>query len=65
LRDVYRYDAEAEERGLTPEERLRLHQEHSQPVMDALQAWFWDYHKCERSENQPTGIEAYLVASWM
>jgi hypothetical protein len=40
LRDVYRYDAEAEERGLTPEERLRFHQEHSQPVMDALQAWF-------------------------
>jgi transposase len=40
LREVYRYDAEAEERGLTPEERLRFHQEHSQPVMDALQAWF-------------------------
>ena len=40
LREVYRYDAEAEERGLTPEERLRFHQEHSQPVMDALHAWF-------------------------
>ena len=40
LRDVYRYDAEAEERGLTPEERLRFHQEHSQPVMEALEAWF-------------------------
>src|ERR1019366_5244 len=40
FREVYRYDAEAEERGLTPEERLRFHQEHSQPVMDALQAWF-------------------------
>ena len=40
FREVYRYDAEAEERGLTPEERLRFHQEHSQPVMDALHAWF-------------------------
>jgi transposase len=40
FRDVYRYDAEAEERGLTPEERLRFHQERSQPVMDALHAWF-------------------------
>ena len=40
LREVYRYDAEAEERGLTPEERLRFHQEHSQPVMDTLHAWF-------------------------
>jgi len=40
FREVYRYDAEAEEQGLTPEQRLRLHQEHSQPVMDALHAWF-------------------------
>ena len=40
FREVYRYDAEAEERGLTPEARLRFHQEHSQPVMDALHAWF-------------------------
>jgi hypothetical protein len=40
LRDVYRYDAEAEAQGLSPEARLRFHQEHSQPVMDALQAWF-------------------------
>jgi len=39
LREVSR-SAEAEERGLTPAERLRFHQEHSQPVMDALQAWF-------------------------
>ena len=40
LREVYRYDAEAEQRGLTPEERLKFHQQHSQPVMDALHAWF-------------------------
>jgi len=40
LREVYRHEAEAEERGLTPEARLRFHQEHSQPVMDALHAWF-------------------------
>jgi transposase len=40
LREVYRYDAEAEGQGLSPEARLRYHQEHSQPVMDALQAWF-------------------------
>jgi hypothetical protein len=40
LREVYRYDAEAETQGLTLEARLRFHQEHSQPVMDALHAWF-------------------------
>jgi transposase len=40
LREVYRYDAEAEKLGLAPEERLRFHQEHSRPVMEALHAWF-------------------------
>jgi transposase len=40
LREVYRYDAEAERQGLSSEARLRYHQEHSQPVMDALHAWF-------------------------
>jgi transposase len=37
--EVYGYDAAAEERGLTPEERLRFHQEHGGPVMDNLHAW--------------------------
>jgi hypothetical protein len=40
FRDVYGYEAEAKRRGLSPEERQRFHQEHSQPVMDALHAWF-------------------------
>ena len=39
LRDVYRYDAEAEKMRLSPQARRRYHQEHSQPVMDALHAW--------------------------
>jgi hypothetical protein len=40
FRDVYGYEAEAQRRGLGPAARLRFHQEHSQPVMDALHAWF-------------------------
>jgi len=40
LREVYRYDAEAEERDLSPEARLRFHQEHSEPAMKQLHAWF-------------------------
>ncbi len=36
---IYRYDAEAEERALSPESRLRFHQEHSGPVMEKLHAW--------------------------
>jgi hypothetical protein len=39
LGEVYGYDAQAEARGLSPEERLRFHQEHSQSVVDQLHAW--------------------------
>jgi transposase len=39
LRDVYRYDADARAQGLSPEARLAWHQQHSQPLMDRLQAW--------------------------
>jgi transposase len=39
LGTVYKYDAEARERQLSPEERLRFHQQHSKPVMEQLQQW--------------------------
>jgi transposase len=39
LGEVYGYDDQARDRGMTPEERLGLHQEHSGPVMEKLHAW--------------------------
>src|SRR5579863_1069256 len=36
---VYKYDAEARERKLSPQQRLLFHQQHSQPVMEKLQQW--------------------------
>ena len=39
LKAVYQIDARAKELGLSPEERLRLHQENSGLVMDVLHAW--------------------------
>jgi hypothetical protein len=39
LRDVYRYDAEARDAQMSPDERLRHHQEHSKPLMDGLAKW--------------------------
>jgi len=35
LREVYRLDAEAREAGLSPNERLHLHQEKSKPWITA------------------------------
>ncbi len=39
LREVYRTDAQARERALSPEERLHLHQTTSGPVMAGLESW--------------------------
>jgi transposase len=39
LGQVYGFDARAQEQGLSPEERLRFHQEHSRPLMETLEAW--------------------------
>ena len=39
LRDVYKNDAIAKEQKMSPDERLRFHQEHSQPLMGALERW--------------------------
>src|SRR5436309_4913733 len=39
LGEVYGYDAQAEEQGLSPEERLHFHQEHSEPAIKPLTAW--------------------------
>jgi transposase len=39
LAEVYKYDALARERNLSPEERLHFHQANSGPVLEQLQAW--------------------------
>jgi transposase len=39
LKEVYRNDAIARERNLSPEARLQFHQAESGPIMEKLQAW--------------------------
>lgn len=39
LKEVYRHDAWARKEQLSPEERLRYHQEHSAPAMKSLEDW--------------------------
>jgi transposase len=63
---VYGFDAEAKERGLTPEERLDFHKTHSAPVMDDLRQWmeaqFAD-HKTEPNSGLGKAI-SYLLRHW-
>lgn len=50
LGEVYKYDAQAKELKLTPEDRLRFHQEHSQKPMDDLQDWMREQFEQKRVE---------------
>lgn len=66
LGQVYLHDAEARERGLTPEERLRLHQQRSRPVMDRLHAWL-EAQLAERKTEPNSGLGqaiSYLLRHW-
>ena len=66
LGQVYGHDAEARERGLTPEERLRFHQEHSRPVMDKLHDWL-EAQFAERKTEPNSGLGkaiTYLLRHW-
>ncbi len=66
LGEVYGYDAEAREQGLSPEERLRFHQEHSGPVMEKLHAWL-EAQFAERKVEPNSGLGqaiSYLLKHW-
>jgi transposase len=63
---VYRNDARAREQGLSPEERLRFHQEQSGPVMQELHKWMKAQlaeHKVEPNSGMGKAI-SYLLNHW-
>jgi hypothetical protein len=66
LGQVYGHDAEARERGLIPDERLRFHQERSRPVMDKLHAWL-EAQLTESKAEPNSGLGqaiSYLLRHW-
>jgi len=66
LKAVYKTDAEARKQHLSPEERLRLHQASSQPVMDDLHQWLkqqLDERKIEPNSSLGGAI-SYMLNRW-
>ena len=66
LREVYKNDALARERSMTPEERLRFHQAESGPRMEALKKWMkeqFDEHKVEPNSTLGEAI-LYMQKHW-
>jgi transposase len=66
LGQVYGHDAEARASKLTPDERLRLHQERSGPVMDELHKWL-EAQLAEKRTEPNSGLGkaiTYLLRHW-
>jgi transposase len=66
LGGVYHYDALAREQGLSPEDRLCFHQEHSGPLMKGLHEWMEAQlaeHKTEPNSGLGKAI-SYLLNHW-
>jgi transposase len=67
LRDVYHHDALAREQAMSPEQRLRFHQEHSGPLMKELHEWMEAQlaeHKTEPNSGLGKAI-SYLLNHWL
>ena len=66
LGGVYHHDAQAREQELSPEQRLRFHQEHSGPLMKDLHEWMEAQlaeHKTEPNSGLGKAI-SYLLNHW-
>jgi len=66
LGEVYRNDAETRDAGMTAEERLRFHQQHSKPILDALHDWLeaqFAERKVEPNSSLGKAI-TYLLRHW-
>jgi hypothetical protein len=66
LGKVYKNDATAKERSLSPDERLRFHQTESAPLMDKLHQWMEEQIKEKKTEpNSGLGKSiAYMLKHW-
>lgn len=66
LGEVYGYDDQARTQGMSPEQRLLFHQEHSGPLMEALKVWCgaqFEQRKVEPNSGLGKAI-SYLLNHW-
>jgi hypothetical protein len=66
LRVVYHHDAQARQRELSPQERLRFHQQHSGPTMQQLHAWLTRQfeEKLVEPNSALGGAIGYMLNHW-
>jgi transposase len=67
LGGIWHHDALAREQKLSPEERLRFHQEHSGPLMETLHDWM-EAQLSERKTEPNSGLGKairYMLRHWL
>lgn len=66
LGDVFGHEADAKAMGLSPEERLQHHRQHSAPLMDGLHAWMERQLDDKLVEPNSTlgGALLYMINHW-
>jgi transposase len=66
LGEVYGHDAQARKQGMSPEERLRFHQQNSRPILDNLHDWM-EREFAQRTIEPNSGLGQalkYLLRHW-
>jgi len=66
LGEVFHHDALAREQGLTADERLLFHQQHSRPLLEGLRAWSqeqFEQRKVEPNSGLGKALQ-YLLKHW-
>jgi len=66
LRQVYRHDAIARKEEMSPERRLRFHQDHSAKIMTALKSWMNEQLEQKKIEPNSSlgGALSYMLKRW-
>jgi transposase len=66
LGQVYMHDATTREQGMSPEERLRFHQDHSTEIMADLKRWMEDQLAQKKVEPNSSlgGALSYMLKRW-
>lgn len=53
--EIYKHDKTAKTENMTPEERLRYHQQHSKPIIEELYTWISQQYDKEKEPNSSLG----------
>ena len=66
LRQVYKHDATTRKQGMSPEERLRFHQAHSDELMKDLKCWMSEQLSEKKVEPNSAlgGAFSYMLKRW-